>query len=182
VIAVLDHGIGNLRSAEKALQHLGVDAALTTDPAVARRARGVVVPGNEDDRRVGQCLAQPLELAEGEDDGGVGGPDGVEEIPGDDDGIRPRGDHAVDRGPEGVPDVGFALVDAKWRLTVVLPDAQVGIGDVGEFHGWIQVRLRAWCASSRSRTARSSASGETGFWMKAASTPSRPRRTMSASV
>ena len=38
MIAVLDYGIGNLRSAEKALQHLGVDAALTTDPAVAREA------------------------------------------------------------------------------------------------------------------------------------------------
>ena len=36
MIAVLDYGIGNLRSAEKALQHLGVDAALTTDPALAR--------------------------------------------------------------------------------------------------------------------------------------------------
>jgi len=45
VIAVLDYGIGNLRSAEKALQHLGVDAALTTDPEVARRAAGVVLPG-----------------------------------------------------------------------------------------------------------------------------------------
>ena len=45
MIAVLDYGIGNLRSAEKALQHLGVEAALTTDPAVAREAAGVVLPG-----------------------------------------------------------------------------------------------------------------------------------------
>ena len=55
MIAVLDYGIGNLRSAEKALQHLGVDAALTTDPAVARRARGVVLPGVG---AFGRCMEQ----------------------------------------------------------------------------------------------------------------------------
>ena len=31
MIAVVDYGIGNLRSAEKALLHLGADAALTSD-------------------------------------------------------------------------------------------------------------------------------------------------------
>ena len=55
MIAVLDYGIGNLRSAEKALQHLGVDAALTTDPAVARQAAGVVLPGVG---AFGRCMEQ----------------------------------------------------------------------------------------------------------------------------
>jgi imidazole glycerol-phosphate synthase subunit HisH len=45
VIAVLDYGIGNLRSAEKALQHLGADAVLVTDPDVAGAAEAVVLPG-----------------------------------------------------------------------------------------------------------------------------------------
>jgi glutamine amidotransferase len=45
VIAVLDYGIGNLRSAEKALQFLGADAALVDDPARAAEAAGVVLPG-----------------------------------------------------------------------------------------------------------------------------------------
>ncbi len=36
MIAVLDYGIGNLRSAEKALQHLGADAALVADPGGGR--------------------------------------------------------------------------------------------------------------------------------------------------
>jgi len=45
VIAVLDYGIGNLRSAEKALQHVGSDARLVSDPAEAARADGVVLPG-----------------------------------------------------------------------------------------------------------------------------------------
>jgi glutamine amidotransferase len=45
VIAVLDYGIGNLRSAEKALQYLGAPARLTADPQQAREAAGVVLPG-----------------------------------------------------------------------------------------------------------------------------------------
>jgi imidazole glycerol-phosphate synthase subunit HisH len=44
-IAVVDYGIGNLRSAEKALQHLGADAALTADPRAIERADAVVLPG-----------------------------------------------------------------------------------------------------------------------------------------
>jgi len=45
VIAVLDYGIGNLRSAEKALQKVGADARLVGAPDAARGASGVVLPG-----------------------------------------------------------------------------------------------------------------------------------------
>jgi glutamine amidotransferase len=45
VIAVLDYGIGNLRSAEKALQHVGGDARLVSDPDEAAAADAVVLPG-----------------------------------------------------------------------------------------------------------------------------------------
>ncbi len=45
MIAVLDYGIGNLRSAEKALQHLGADARLVSEPDAAAGAAGVVLPG-----------------------------------------------------------------------------------------------------------------------------------------
>jgi glutamine amidotransferase len=45
VIAVLDYGIGNLRSAQKALQKVGADAVLVTEPAGAEGASGVVLPG-----------------------------------------------------------------------------------------------------------------------------------------
>jgi len=45
MIAVLDYGIGNLRSAERALVHLGADARLVTDPDEAVEASGVVLPG-----------------------------------------------------------------------------------------------------------------------------------------
>jgi imidazole glycerol-phosphate synthase subunit HisH len=45
LIAVLDYGIGNLRSAEKALVRVGADAHLTDDPGLIRDAAGVVLPG-----------------------------------------------------------------------------------------------------------------------------------------
>jgi glutamine amidotransferase len=45
MIAVLDYGIGNLRSAQKALEKVGAEAALVTDPEAARGAEGVVLPG-----------------------------------------------------------------------------------------------------------------------------------------
>ena len=45
MIAIIDYGIGNLRSVEKAFLHVGGDARLTADPAVVRAAHGVVVPG-----------------------------------------------------------------------------------------------------------------------------------------
>ena len=44
-IAVLDYGIGNLRSAEKALQRVGADARLVTAADEAEGAAGVVLPG-----------------------------------------------------------------------------------------------------------------------------------------
>jgi glutamine amidotransferase len=45
VIAVLDYGIGNLRSAQKALERVGADAVLTDDIALVRAAEAVVLPG-----------------------------------------------------------------------------------------------------------------------------------------
>ena len=45
MIAVLDYGIGNLRSAEKALQRVGGDAALTADIGAIERADALVLPG-----------------------------------------------------------------------------------------------------------------------------------------
>lgn len=44
-VAVLDYGIGNLRSAEKALAHVGAAAHLVRDPGGVEGAAGVVLPG-----------------------------------------------------------------------------------------------------------------------------------------
>lgn len=44
-IAILDYGMGNLRSVEKALEHVGAAASISCDPAEVRGADGVVLPG-----------------------------------------------------------------------------------------------------------------------------------------
>lgn len=45
MIAIIDYGIGNLRSVEKAFHHVGAEARLTAEPALVREADGVVLPG-----------------------------------------------------------------------------------------------------------------------------------------
>jgi glutamine amidotransferase len=45
VIAILDYGMGNLRSVEKAFEHVGAPAAITRDHGQIREAEGVVLPG-----------------------------------------------------------------------------------------------------------------------------------------
>jgi glutamine amidotransferase len=44
-IAIVDPGVGNLRSAQKAFEHLGQPAVVTSDPAVVAAAPAVVLPG-----------------------------------------------------------------------------------------------------------------------------------------
>lgn len=45
MIAIVDYGMGNLRSVQKALQLLGAEAVVTDDPALLDAAQGVVLPG-----------------------------------------------------------------------------------------------------------------------------------------
>ncbi len=45
LVAVLDYGIGNLRSAQKALERVGADARLTADVGLVADADAVVLPG-----------------------------------------------------------------------------------------------------------------------------------------
>ncbi len=44
-IAVVDYGMGNRRSVEKALEHVGVTATVSSDPSHLIEAHGLVVPG-----------------------------------------------------------------------------------------------------------------------------------------
>lgn len=45
VIALIDYGMGNLRSVEKALQRVGGDVGLTRDPVGLEKASKIVLPG-----------------------------------------------------------------------------------------------------------------------------------------
>ncbi|MGH2924799.1 MAG: imidazole glycerol phosphate synthase subunit HisH [Solirubrobacterales bacterium] len=44
-IAILDYGVGNLRSIEKALERVGAVPRITADPAASAGADGIVLPG-----------------------------------------------------------------------------------------------------------------------------------------
>ena len=44
-VAILDYGMGNLRSAEKAFEHVGARAVITSDHDSVRAADGIVLPG-----------------------------------------------------------------------------------------------------------------------------------------
>jgi imidazole glycerol-phosphate synthase subunit HisH len=45
VIGIVDYGMGNRRSVEKAFEHVGAEARLAADHGVLRAADGLVVPG-----------------------------------------------------------------------------------------------------------------------------------------
>ena len=44
-VAVLDYGMGNRRSVQKALEHVGATVTVTRDPAALAAADGLVIPG-----------------------------------------------------------------------------------------------------------------------------------------
>jgi imidazole glycerol-phosphate synthase subunit HisH len=45
MIAIVDYGAGNISSVKKALEHLGAESQVTSDPAVIGTAEKIVVPG-----------------------------------------------------------------------------------------------------------------------------------------
>ena len=45
MIAIIDYGMGNLRSVQKALEAVGSGATVTSDPEAIRRASKVILPG-----------------------------------------------------------------------------------------------------------------------------------------
>lgn len=54
-VVLLDYGAGNLRSVAKAFEHEGAAVTLTSDPAVARSAERLVLPGQG---HFGQCMTR----------------------------------------------------------------------------------------------------------------------------
>jgi glutamine amidotransferase len=45
VLGIVDHGLGNRRNVQKALEHAGAEAVVSADPDALRRADGLVLPG-----------------------------------------------------------------------------------------------------------------------------------------
>jgi glutamine amidotransferase len=70
-VAILDYGMGNLRSVEKAFERVGSEAVITSDAAVAREADGLVLPGvgafarameRVEELELGRMLGERLEM------------------------------------------------------------------------------------------------------------------------
>jgi glutamine amidotransferase len=55
MIAIIDYGVGNLRSVEKAFEAVGAEARLTSDPTLIRDSERVVLPGVG---AFGECAAR----------------------------------------------------------------------------------------------------------------------------
>lgn len=45
MIAIIDYGMGNLRSVSKALEHIGVTCEITDNPETIRQSDGIILPG-----------------------------------------------------------------------------------------------------------------------------------------
>lgn len=45
MLQIIDYGMGNLRSVQKAFEHVGVDAEICSDPAVLHESTALVLPG-----------------------------------------------------------------------------------------------------------------------------------------
>ncbi|HLG62295.1 MAG TPA: imidazole glycerol phosphate synthase subunit HisH [Ktedonosporobacter sp.] len=45
MIAIIDYGAGNIRSIEKALEHVGAKVRVTDDPEIVAEAQAVILPG-----------------------------------------------------------------------------------------------------------------------------------------
>src|SRR5208337_3579187 len=70
MIAIVDYGMGNIRSVEKAFIKVGADVRITADPKVIADAKGVVLPGvgafkdcmkNLDDLRLLESIVKEIE-------------------------------------------------------------------------------------------------------------------------
>src|SRR5947199_674642 len=45
MIAIIDYGAGNIRSIEKALEHVGASVQVTDEPDIVNKAQAIVLPG-----------------------------------------------------------------------------------------------------------------------------------------
>jgi glutamine amidotransferase len=141
-IAILDYGMGNLRSVEKAFEHVGATAVRTRDHEVVRDADAVVLPGvgampkamelvrslGFDDllheRRdagvpiIGICMGMQLLFEETTE---LGGSDGV--------GLLAGTVERLDAPGLKVPHIGWSPV--SWRRSDALID---GLGDPTAFY------------------------------------------------
>ncbi len=97
-----------------------------------------MVAGNDHYRDIRQPYSKLLQLIEGVEDRGVSRPNGMEQIASKQHDVRFGLEYGVDRMSERMRNIRLALVDTARCLAVVLTEAKVQVGQVGELH-----RIRA---------------------------------------
>ncbi len=103
-------------------------------------SRGIVFPGDHHDGSLRQPGAQPVQLLEQEQDRRIGRAHGVEDVACEEDQVGALVEQVVHRPAERLGDVRLALIPAPRRLPVVLAEAEVEIGEVGEPHRLTSLR------------------------------------------
>jgi glutamine amidotransferase len=137
VIAIVDYGMGNRRSVEKALERVGAETTITRDHDELRAADGVVLPGvgafpaamevigeleldgvlveiaERGTPLFGSCMGMQLLFESSEEQGGAAGL-----------GILPGVVKRLDAGGQNLPHIGWSEVSIERRspLTDELPD------------------------------------------------------------
>jgi glutamine amidotransferase len=133
MIAIIDYGAGNIRSIEKALEHIGAVVQVTDEPETVNKAQAIVLPGvgsggaamsrmmerglDESIRKateqgkpfLGICLGMQL-LAEHHAEGEV---DGLSLFPGE---VR-----RIPHGPK-IPHMGWNQVKPQYRALTIFDD------------------------------------------------------------
>jgi glutamine amidotransferase len=158
VLLIVDYGIGNLRSLEKAFAAVGVDVERSGDPAAVARADRLVLPGvgafgacaaalrdhglaeavTERARAgaplLGVCVGMQLLFEASEEDGEAGAPPGLGLLPGRV--VRfPDGLTEPDGRPLKVPHVGWnALAPARPHALLAGLDAGAHVYFVHSYH------------------------------------------------
>ena len=103
-------------------------------PPVSAVRGDVVVAGDEHDRGIGQRATQPRELHERVQDRLIRRPNGVKHVAGDDDDVGRSSMIAIDGRAKGRGDVGFPLVDPAGSQPLILPVAEMQVGEMDQAH------------------------------------------------
>ena len=93
-----------------------------------------MIAGDQDYRRTGNRGAKSRQFAEREQDHRVRWSDLMKHVAGDENDVGRKRDDGIDRVPGGPCDIGLALVVSCRAQPLVLAEAEVEVGEVGDAH------------------------------------------------
>ena len=93
-----------------------------------------MVAADHHDERLRQRVSKACELAEGVNDDRICRPDHVEHVAGDENHVRLERDDLIQRAHERARHVGLALIEPTRGEPMVLPVAEVQVGEMYQAH------------------------------------------------